>query len=66
MAAKIKNFQDRTAAVDRASGLSEDQTAAFAEVQELRKQMMKKVVRLLSDEQKGKLPKSMRHLLSGN
>lgn len=52
-----KKGKERVKAIDEASGLTEAQAAAFAKANAVRTKLKKEAVKLLSDEQKAKLPK---------
>lgn len=54
-----KKGKELQAAINKAAGLSEAQVAGLAKQNEVRTQLRKDVVALLSDEQKEKLPKQM-------
>lgn len=52
-----KKGKEKAKAIDEASGLNEAQSAAVAKANALRMKLKKDAVKLLSDEQKAKLPK---------
>ncbi len=52
-----KKGKDKAKAIDEASGLNEAQSAAVVKANALRMKLKKDAVKLLSDEQKAKLPK---------
>ena len=52
-----KKGKERVKAIDEASGLTEAQSAAVAKANAVRMKLKKEAVKLLSDEQKAKLPK---------
>ncbi len=61
-----KKGKERTKAVDAAAGLTEVQSAAFVKTNAVRSKLKAEAVKLLSDEQKAKLPEEFLATLDGD
>ncbi len=58
--------KERTAAINKEAGLSEDQAAALKKVNETRLAFQRKIYGMLSDEQKAALPEQMQKLMKAD